>query len=142
MIWRKILPAFVYATLVWLTGLLTVPTLFIIWGASKSRNFWHSLNEGLVYCAETVSNVTLWSSPAWLVFAWASYEICKLPDNKWKKKVALCAIGLSLILLSIGLCGLGDSDAFYLLTLYWLPGLLSIFLFKLPKARAMPQGKN
>lgn len=131
---------FRYATLVWLTGLLGLPTLFVLystiyWGGSI-RNSLYAERWDLV---GPVFALTPWTIPNWLIFIWATHTVCKRTWSKWKKKLVLFYMGFMFLVLTNALyCFLNNSSEFfdssYILLLYWLPGFLGIFIYRLPKA--------
>jgi len=132
------LSSFRYAALVWLTGLLTVPILYITWGTVNSRNFWGGIYSGIEFCwYQIVLPLAPWTIPSLLLFIWASFTVCKRPGTYWEKRLALLFFGLMLLFLPNALrCFINNSNEFfdssYLLTLYWIPGFISIFLYRIP----------
>lgn len=120
-----------YATLVWLTGLCTIPTVFVAGMALGTKiNFFDALYGGRWLWWEMIQNFGVWSVPAWLLFLRATYFVCKTAWGKWEKKWALFWVALVLVLISGAIFSRRD---FSMLLLYWIPGILSVFVFQLPK---------
>lgn len=130
----RYLTSFRYATLVWLTGLMTVPSLFLLWGAASSRDFWGNLYSGRNFWAELVLGIAPWSIPSWLIFIWATYAVCQNDWGVWQKKWRLFWQGLLLILVPNIFVNNASNffDTTYMMVLYWIPALLGVFLFRLP----------
>lgn len=122
-----------YATFVWLTGLLALPILFM--GGmclSSGGHFIDCLISGRFFLLEILQYVTSLSIPGWLVFLVAVFVINRKDWGKWEKKSALFGITLLLIPLTLLITRRSDNDFYFMSFVYWSPGLLAVFLYKLP----------
>lgn len=135
----KLLPSFRYATLVWLTGLLGFPALFVLYATLYSGGvFMDSLYGDRWDLPGLVRDIVPWTIPSWLIFIWATHHVCKRQRGKWEKKWALFGVGLMLIILPSAIVN-GPSefiDTAFLMLFYWVPALLGIFLYRLPAMTA------
>ncbi|MDX1910302.1 MAG: hypothetical protein SFV22_02390 [Saprospiraceae bacterium] len=122
-----------YATSVWLTGLFAFPILFM--GGmclSSGGHYLDCLTSGRFFLLEILQGMTLFSIPGWLVFLRAVFVINRKDWGKWEKKSALFGIALLLILLTLFITRRSDNDVYFMSFVYWSPGLLAVFLYKLP----------
>jgi hypothetical protein len=133
----KLFPTLRYATLVWLTGLFGIPLLIVLYGTlylggNLTDVLWADRWDLLGFLLDLAP----FTIPGWLLFMRATYVIAQKPWSKWAKKGLLLGIAMLLIIGSVAVLGRGSDffDRAFLLMLYWIPGFLGIFIYRLPEA--------
>ena len=139
------LPAtFRYGTLVWLTSIVAVPVLLVIWTAvdkiMKNGSIWKIFSkDGLEFAVIMLFVGGILSIPSWILLMWIADGVVKLDWNEWERKLLLFGVGSLLTLLPFYILNCGDflnifefKNAYSIILPYWLTITFGIFLYRMP----------
>ncbi len=122
---------FLYATLVWFTGLLGMPFTAALASSIvdllESERFGNSISyESWEWFGMMALSYGMVLFPSWLVFIWMVHLICK--RNAWGRNKRLVLFGAFSLLAVVNFIVFR-----YFILLFWFPGMLGVFFYRLPK---------